>query len=184
MMSPNLNKKGAFSLTVSYLVSILLMLVMIGLALTFFYRGIAGSNQGLDYIDDTQKSILDSELKLGTAKVSIPLNRATIYSGGSHSFALGIKNNLGKSADFGIQILFNSATDLAGKEILVRNVEDWYLSKRIELTLNPQEVHLISLPFVTPGAESGVYRFDVMVEYLKDGEYVNYAQKSLFLEIE
>jgi hypothetical protein len=175
-----LRKKGAVNLTTSYVVTLVLVLIIIGFSLRFFFAGLEGANDGVDYVDDAQQNQIEDLLKVSTTKkTAIPFNTETIASGGTAHFLLGIRNNLGRDAGFNVQILFDSASDA-----IPENIGDWYLQRPIELDLEASEVHVMSLPFVAKGAKRGKYVFNVFVRYeLANGDYEPYGQHKLTLEI-
>lgn len=181
----NYNKKAGISLTTSYIVIIIMVLALIGVASKLVITGLDGARTGVENIDIAQQRQVEENLKLSNANIDLPFSTNKMNSGGSHTFVMGVKNNLGKRADFTVQIVYDSAQDPSGKKMLdPSNIGKWYILEPVELNLDSNEVDVIGLPFKAVKARPGGYNFNILVDCELDSCKPHYAVKGVSLVIE
>ncbi len=178
------HSKGV-QLTISYVVTIIIMLFIIILGFRFLASGIESAEYGIDRITKQQLAQIEQELLINTQKVSLPAAQATVSSGAVHIFGLGVKNNLGQRTEFTVSILFNEAKDREGKKFTPQNIAEWTLKKELSFNFGDLETKVIPLAIATPGAKEGEYRFDVTVKCSLSADVCNpYAQRVVTIRVE
>jgi len=179
------NKKAGLSLTTSYIVIIIIVMVLIGIAINIVYIGLNSANRGKEYIDSSHKKQIEEYYKLSNSNTFFPYNRHILNSGGTHTFAIGIKNNLGKNAIFKIQLTYDGAEDLAGDKIIdPDNIYEWYFSEPIEVDLEANKHEVVGLTIKAKNARLGIYKFNVLVTCEENSCDPYYDVKSLILNVE
>jgi hypothetical protein len=106
--SPSLRKRG-IELAVNFLVVFILMIVVLGLGLTLFFKLKAGTEQiNQDVSEETRRQIEEVMITSGS-KVMIPFVIEDIQRGKSGYFLIGIENILDQPAEFKIKVTAGQA---------------------------------------------------------------------------
>ncbi len=162
-----MQKKGAISLSMNFLVIIIISLVIFGMGISLLYKLLGSAENVKKDLDARTEQELDRLLIDQGQKVALPLHVATVERGKTHIFGLGIRN-IGDAGDqFRIVIELvavaeddkDITTEIAAEEVAI-----WFLFTAEPLTIQENEHHKEPI-LVNPArdARRGQYVFKARV---------------------
>ncbi|MBI2565193.1 hypothetical protein HYV79_04380 [Candidatus Woesearchaeota archaeon] len=159
-----MNKKG-IEIAIGTLVLIIISLVVFTYSMYLLYSVFTQApkdiaRQSLDQIDRLMKQ--------ENAVIALPLANQQASEGEKLEFWVGIRNVKGTDSRYGVQVDFNSATTLDGKEMLPvdkEEIQSW-LGTSIRSRLLPikkREYASVPILLQVGTADSGIYVFNVCI---------------------
>lgn len=172
-------KKGAIQLSVNFVVTLILAIVVLLLGVSFvkyFFIEASVTSENLD-----RQTIDQLENLMAAGKqVAIPFSAKTIRSGSVGVFALGILNNLGETKTFQIDVSFSKAYDNDNEEIIPSSDPDeWVVPKTRQESIGNNKDRKFPIAIKAPKETlKGTYIFNVQVSYLEGPDNVPYGESS------
>ncbi|MFP4403262.1 MAG: hypothetical protein ACLFPJ_02850 [Candidatus Woesearchaeota archaeon] len=102
-------KKASLSLSINFIVMLILSLIMLGLGVTFLYQIVTGTSGIKDSLDEDAKREIERILLNTNEVVAFPYYKADIQRGGRDVLGVGIRNNISDGATFELQITCKKA---------------------------------------------------------------------------
>ncbi|MEM3127044.1 MAG: hypothetical protein QW331_03175 [Candidatus Woesearchaeota archaeon] len=155
-----LSHKGALQLSVGFLVTIILTIVIFSLSIVFLRRTFTQATELSTELDSKTQQQIESLLVQGQ-KVAVPFHRKQIDVGGTGLYGLGIYNKAGENAKFKIEVTDGKDPTTTPPNIISK--ESVLYTQEIEIENNEQE-SLGILVKIPPGTPRGTYVFDVIVK--------------------
>ncbi len=182
------SQKASLNLAISYIVTIVLVLLMLFFAFRFFSSGLKDANQGIVYVDSVQRDQVLQRLSLENMRSFVLFNKETVLAGDSQEFVVGVKNNFASSKLFKAQILFAEGRDVNGVKLapnlVPNNLDLWHRPSPIELVLDPGKSEVFATSIAPPkGTSNGEYIFEMLISSC-EGNCVYYDRQVLKLEVE
>lgn len=168
VFAPILTKRGAIQLTMGFLVTIIISIVLLALGILFLRQLVTGAEEIKLDLDQQTESQLASLLDQGQ-QIAIPFNTQTIRRGNSHIFGIGILN-IQEQGIFELSVTLSKAVDTANNEFPAQtirnlNIPAWLRYDASGFQLNKNERQSIPLLIQIPtNAPSGTYIFNVQVK--------------------
>ena len=161
----NSTKKGDISLSMNFLVIIIISFVLLGMGITLLYNLLGKANSEKAQLDArTEQEI--SRLLIDEGKtVALPLNTIDLYPGESHVFGLGILN-IDTNDQYKVEITFTTGINAQKGDITItnENLPQWLLYSTTPFTVQQSQHLTIPLRVEVPdNAEKGQYIFNVKV---------------------
>lgn len=156
-------KKG-FELSISFLVTIIIGIVLLVSGIVLLNQFIGGSLEIKQQLDERTEQQLSALLESGEL-VAIPVNTATVQRGDSKVLGLGIINLEENPVAFSVSLALSKAYDKNDAEMTPTgfDINKWVLYDG-EKTLASKEQARMALLFMVPSdGQSGTYVFDVQV---------------------
>lgn len=150
--------KSAISLSINFLVVIIISLVVLGFGITLLFKFMGGAEDIKGKLDQRTQEQIEHLLIDEGKKVALPLHHANLYGGGEKAFGVGIRNIdfLQFGDKFRINIEANTPSDT--------NANEWFLYFKEDLTIEENEHHVEPIMVSVPdNAAKGLYIFDVTV---------------------
>src|SRR3989344_9341775 len=120
------SKRGDISLSVNFLVIIMISLVVFGMGVTILYKIVDGSLDKKAELDARTEQELQRLLIDEGKRVALPFHIADIVAGESHIFGIGILNVETDNDQFRLEIMLDKVVDLQGNDISSQvNVDSW-----------------------------------------------------------
>jgi len=182
------SQKGSLNLAVSYVVTIIIVLLMLFLAFRFFTSGLSDANKGVIYVDSVQREQVLKRLSLENMNSFALFNKEKVLAGDSAEFVLGVKNNFVYQKTFNVQILFAEGRDVNGKKIdnsqIPTDLYLWHRQSPIELIIDSRDSDVFGLSIAPPqGTPPGEYIFEVIISSC-DSSCTYYDRQILRLVVE
>ena len=155
-------KRGAIELSASFLVTILIAIVMLGLGILFLRQLFSGAEDIRQDIDVQTESQIEALLNQGQ-QVAVPFNSQTVLRGKDHLFGVGIVNILDKGT-FYMRVRTATAVDKEGKLLTRSDQESWVRYDVGIVTLEKNERHATQVRVNVPSdTVIGTYVFNVEI---------------------
>jgi len=154
-----LSRKGTMELSLGFLVTIIITIVIFGFSIIFLKNLFTGATEISYELDTRTQQQIESLLSQGQ-KVAVPFNRREIRVGESGMFGVGIYNIAGANAIFKLNVS-GGKDPKTGLEVLpVSNV---LYTDTLEIKNNEQDSSgiLVAIP---DGTRRGTYVLDVVVK--------------------
>ncbi|MBT4539558.1 hypothetical protein HOI26_03830 [Candidatus Woesearchaeota archaeon] len=165
-----MQKRGAISLSINFIVTVIISLVILALGLVLLGKFIGGAEEIQGNLDHQTDQRLEYLLVDQGKKVALPFHEATIFRDESHTFGVGMLN-INEEQSFTINV---EPDLLNGEEITDSTITDWLLYNDQPIKLKEQEHHkepiLIS---IVSDALTGQYQFKVKVTDSSGEQYGN-----------
>ena len=171
----NHSKKGDISLSMNFLVIIIISIVVLGMGLTLLYKLFSTAEEQKAHLDAKTEDELRRLLIDQGKQLALPFNTISLHGKESYTFGLGILNIYTDNQEFNI-IVTLSASDPEGITI---DTLKWLLYLKDTFTIPPGGHKTIPILVEVPGdAPKGKYIFDVEV---RRGNEERYANKQKFI---
>lgn len=165
---PKFHKKAVLGLSMEFLVTVIISLVILAGGVALLYTFIEGGKKAQEDLDQRTQEELERLLVDEGKQVALPLHTAEISAGESHLFGIGILNIGGlETEEFMIKVeplklinQNNQAEDISGDQ----SVKDWLLYNNEILKIKENE-HFSEKIFVEvpKTAKKGQYIFEAKV---------------------
>ncbi|HLC91358.1 MAG TPA: hypothetical protein VJI15_06345 [Candidatus Nanoarchaeia archaeon] len=175
------SKRGDISLSVNFLVIIMISLVVFGMGVTILYKIVDGSLDKKAELDARTEQELQRLLIDEGKRVALPFHIADIIAGESHIFGIGILNVEAENDHFRLEITLDKAVNLQGEDISSDvEVKTWLLYLPTPLKIEQGRHHTEPIGVDVPGnAPKGKYLFNVQVLRDSDGTLYGNTQKMI-----
>jgi hypothetical protein len=170
-----MNKKAAIGLSINTLVIIIISLVVLGSGVTLLYKFIGGAEDTKALLDSRTSAELERLLVSEGKRVALPLHRATVRRGETHTFGVGMMNIGGSGTTFRIVVDPVKFVDEEGNtggsltNIETEILKQWLLYNDQHIQIQEGEHHKESI-LVNPHKEAlkGQYIFNAKVYSVGD----------------
>ena len=161
-----MNKKAAIQLSMNFLVTIIIALVMLAAGIVLLRNFVLVTEGAQANVDERTEQRLAVLLDQGE-QVAIPFSRQTLKRGDQHVFSVGVLNILAPpdelGTEFRIKISVSSARDSQDRDISI-DLSDWVTYSDLPFSLQKNERQKVNVLVSVPtGAKSGTYIFNVGV---------------------
>ena len=166
----NHSKKGDISLSMNFLVVIIISIVVLGMGLTLLYKLFSTAEEQKAQLDAKTEDELRRLLIDQGKQVALPFNTVSLHGKESYIFGLGILNIDTDNDQFMVSVSL-ATTDPAGITI---DPSEWLLYFQDQFTIPSGGHKTIPILVEVPGdAPNGKYIFDVEVRRGTGGRYAN-----------
>ncbi len=157
-----MRKKGAIELSLNFIVTLLIALVVFGFGLKLGYDLIFKSDELASKVGKETEDKLRSVLSTGT-KVAIPEGMKKLKPGESYALPVAVYNILDSEKVFSVAVEPYRYLRNENEEEDFAPETKWTLDARKE-SLKPNEKRVFSVPMKVPsGAKKGTYIFNIAV---------------------
>ncbi len=178
-------KKAAISLSMEFLVVIILSLVLLGMGVTLLYQFVGGAEKLKGELDQRTEEELRRLLIDEGRRVALPLHETELYGGENHVFGIGILNVEAGNSEFYLtiedEVKFTNTEEAIQDLSRERDLPGWLLYTRDKLVIEQGEHRIEPIMVLVPkDATPGTYIFSAAIKKESiSGEKYGNTQKFL-----